>query len=162
MSRSRHSVLLALTLIAEVGCTPSPNTAQSVSPSACEPGDRVMVRDVLYFGRSKPTGVEVNDGEWDGFLATVVTPRFPDGLTVVPATGQWRGASGKIVRERAEILTLLHAGDSVTRQAVAAIASEYKNRFGQEAVLRERSQVCVTFHAVGPVKAVDSSTAPGH
>jgi hypothetical protein len=100
---------------------------------------------VLYFGRNRPAGGEVSDAEWDQFLAQVVTPRFPDGLTIVHATGQWRGASGAVERERAEVVTLLHAGGSDQRRLVDEISGEYKQRFGQEAVLRERTRVCATF-----------------
>ena len=104
-----------------------------------------MVRDVIYFGRNKPAGGEVSDVEWEAFLAQAVTSRFPAGLTVVHATGQWQGASGAIERERAEVVTLLHAGEADQRRAIGEIAGEYKIRFGQEAVLRERTTVCATF-----------------
>jgi len=104
-----------------------------------------MVRDVLYFGRNRPDGGKVADDQWQAFLDQVVTPRFPDGLTVASATGQWRGASGQVETETSQVLTLLHSGDAAARNHVAGIASEYKRRFGQEAVLRERSPACVAF-----------------
>src|SRR5512134_1895359 len=69
---------------------------------ACEAGDTALVRDVVYFGRNRPDGGVVSDAEWQGFLDEVVTPRFPAGLTVVAAAGQWRGGSGAVERERAE------------------------------------------------------------
>ena len=111
----------------------------------CEVGYAAMVRDVLYFGRNRPSGGVVSDAEWQAFLDQVVTPRFPAGLTVVAATGQWRGRSGAVEREQAEILTLFHAGDDAARRAVAEIATEYLDRFGQEAVLRERTASCARF-----------------
>jgi hypothetical protein len=118
--------------------TPTPTTT-------CEAGYSAMVRDVLYFGRNRPTGGVVSDAEWQSFLDQVVTPRFPTGLTVVAATGQWRGQSGAVEQEQAEILTLFHAGDAAARRAVAEIATEYLDRFGQEAVLRERTPSCARF-----------------
>lgn len=124
------------------GCLHAP--VHQTAP-ACEAGDRAMVRDVLYFGRNRPDGGKVADDEWQAFLDQVVTPRFPDGLTVATAHGQWRGASGHIEREASQVLTLLHAGDADARRRVAAIADEYRRRFGQEAVLRERSAACVAF-----------------
>jgi hypothetical protein len=104
-----------------------------------------MVRDILYFGRNRPTGGVVSDAEWQTFLDEVVTPRFPAGLTVVTASGQWRGQSGAVEREQAEILTLFHAGDEPARRAVAEVTAEYKRRFQQEAVLRERTRSCARF-----------------
>jgi hypothetical protein len=111
----------------------------------CERGDTAMVRDVIYFGRSRPDGGTIADAEWQAFLDSVVTPRFPAGYTVVSAAGQWRGESGVVLRERAEVLTLLHGGDEPSRRAVAEIAGEYRRRFSQEAVLRERVQTCARF-----------------
>lgn len=138
----RHAMLLALLTI--TGCATHPLQGGLAAP-ACEAGDEAMVRDTLYFGRNRPDGGTVGDAEWRGFLDGVVTPRFPDGLTVTHATGQWRGASGAVEQEASEVVTLLHAGDAVARGKVAEIAAEYKRRFRQEAVLRERTGACASF-----------------
>jgi hypothetical protein len=106
-----------------------------------------MVRDILYFGRNRPTGGTVSDAEWQAFLTEVVTPRFPAGLTVVTATGQWRGQTGAVEREQAEVLTLFHTGDRAARRAVEEVMAEYKRRFQQEAVLRERTPTCTRLGA---------------
>ena len=87
----------------------------------------------------------VTDAEWEEFLDSVVTPRFPAGFTVVEAEGHWRGAGGLIERERTEVVTLLHPGDAPSRLAVAELAAEYLRRFRQEAVLRERLGACARF-----------------
>ena len=50
----------------------------------------------------------------------IALPKFPDGFTVIEGTGQWKGRSG-------------------------VVAGEYKRRFRQEAVLRERSPACARF-----------------
>ena len=139
----RHTMLLA-TLLAIAGCATQPVHGRLAAP-ACESGDQAMVRDTLYFGRNRPDGGTVGDAEWRGFLDEVVTPRFPDGLTVTHATGQWRGASGAVEHEASEVVTLLHAGDAAARGKVAEIATEYKRRFRQEAVLRERVGACASF-----------------
>ena len=113
--------------------------------SSCQASETGLVRDVLYFGRNRPAGGEVADTDWSAFLTEVVTPRFPDGLTIVEAHGQWRGRSGVVERERTELVTLLHPADSASQRAVEEIAIEYKRRFGQEAVLRERLDTCTRF-----------------
>jgi hypothetical protein len=87
----------------------------------------------------------VSDAEWLGFLDSVVTPSFPDGFTVVDGTGQWKGRSGAVERERSAIVTFLHTGSPADRERVAQVAAEYKRRFHQEAVLRERSPACARF-----------------
>ena len=113
--------------------------------ASCEVGDAPLVRDVVYFGRNRPDGGIVSDDEWQRFLDEVVTPRFPAGLTVLSASGQWRGEKGAVEREQAQVLTVLHSGDEASRRAVAEVAEEYKRRFAQEAVLRERMTACTRF-----------------
>jgi hypothetical protein len=135
-------------LVAVVACAgrPAPKAAPApAATAACAVGDTAMVRDVVYFGRNRPGGGTVSDADWQRFLDEVVTPRFPYGLTVVDATGQWRGQSGVVEQERSEIVTVFHAGDAASRQAIADVAAEYKRRFQQEAVLRERSATCARF-----------------
>ena len=137
----------ALVLAASASaCAPaSPPSATVVPVPRCEPGDTAMVRDVIYFGRNRPDGGVVTDAEWEGFLDSVVTSRFPAGFTVVEAEGHWRGATGVVERERTEVVTLLHPGDEPSRRAVAEVAAEYLRRFRQEAVLRERLAACARF-----------------
>ena len=51
-----------------------------------------------------------------------------------------------VEQERTEIMTLLHdGGPGAARAAVSAVAEEYKRRFRQEAVLRERVTTCALF-----------------
>jgi Protein of unknown function (DUF3574) len=139
----RHAVLVLL-LLALAGCASS---SLPIRPSAgaCEAGDQSMVRDTLYFGRNRPNGGAVREAEWRRFLNEIITPRFPDGLTVVKATGQWRNASGQIEREASEVVTVLHSGDLIAQGKISEIIAEYRQRFDQEAVLRERATTCARF-----------------
>jgi hypothetical protein len=144
---------LLLTLLAVApACAPAVTPSADPTPAGpaatavrCEAGDTAMVRDVVYFGRNRPDGGTVSDAEWEAYLDSVVTPRFPAGFTVVEAEGHWRGESGIVERERTEVLTLLHAGDETSREAVRALTEEYIHRFHQEAVLRERLAACARF-----------------
>jgi hypothetical protein len=144
MTRRAVAALLALAASGP-GCARAPSAASPVPASACATGDTGMVREVLYFGRNRPDGGTVSDTEWRAFLDDVVTPRFPAGLTVVDATGQWKGESGVVEQERSEIVTLLHDGGPAARQHVGEVTAEYKRRFHQEAVLRERMATCARF-----------------
>jgi hypothetical protein len=138
---------MSVAMVAGVEACAGRARADGVPLAGCEVGDSTLVRDVLYFGRNRPAGGTVSDSEWHDFLDQVVTPRFPAGLTVVSATGQWRGQTGALERERAEVLTLFHAGDETARRAIAEIIAEYKRRFQQEAVLRDRTPTCARFSA---------------
>jgi len=113
-------------------------------PVTCRTGEKRLVAETLYLGAAMGDGL-VGDADWTGFLDDWVTPRFPDGLTVLQASGQWRGANGKIVEEPSRVLYLVHAGDEASERKVEEIASEYKRRFDQEAVLRTRGAVCVSY-----------------
>ena len=103
------------------------------------------VLDRLYLGRSIPAGGEVSEAQWTRFLAEVVTPRFPNGFTVLAGQGQWRDKTGGIEHERSFILEFVHRDDAAMEKAVQEIAADYKRRFAQEAVLRVREQVEASF-----------------
>lgn len=131
-------------VIVIAGCAGRASPSPTPSPS-CAIGDTALVRDVLYFGRNRPGGGAVTDEEWQSFLDQVLTPRFPAGWTVVAATGQWKGKSGLVEQERSEVVTVFHSGAEAARRAVMEVVVEYKRRFQQEAVLRERMPTCARF-----------------
>jgi hypothetical protein len=97
-----------------------------------------FLRSELYFGRSKPGGGLVSDEDWRSFLADTVTPRFPDGFTVLAAVGQYREKSGKVITEPSQVLILLYSKRSkkVSRAKIEEIRAAYIKRFDQESVLR--------------------------
>ena len=109
----------------------------------CMPGEQSSVNDLLYFGTAKPNGV-VTTEEWAAFLATSVTPRFPAGVTVWQASGQWRDEKGGVVSEGAFVLSIVHPDDQRSEAAVRTVVAEYKSHFNQDAVLRVRSHACVS------------------
>jgi hypothetical protein len=138
----RNLVLLAF-MLALTSCSRPAGATPALA--SCAIGDTALVRDVLYFGRNTPAGTELSDSAWQQFVDEVLTPSFPAGLTIWDAAGQWRGTSGQVERERSKVLTLLHAGDSRSDSLVTEAVAEYKRRFAQEAVLREKSLTCSRF-----------------
>jgi hypothetical protein len=95
-----------------------------------------VLADRLFCGLSIPGGGEVAEEEWRAFVRDEVTPRFPDGLTVWRAEGQWRGKDGTIVREPVVIIEIVHRPGLRIDEDIFAIARAYKERFRQEAVMR--------------------------
>src|SRR5258707_4700217 len=73
---------------------------------ACNAPQRPMQQIELMFGRSIAGHLRVSGAAWSRFLAREITPRFPDGLTVLDAAGQWRGPGrGRPVRRaRAKVM----------------------------------------------------------
>lgn len=95
-------------------------------------------RTELYFGRSIRGGGEVNDEQWKQFLMDEVTPRFPDGFTVLSGYGQYRTKEGVIVSEPSEVLIFLYPAKTknASRAKIDEIRAAYLKKFDQESVLR--------------------------
>jgi hypothetical protein len=120
------------------GCT--------VLPQDCAPPAQSMVSADLVFGRNIGDRLGVSDAAFADFLAREITPRFPDGLTVVDARGQWRDSErSRIVREPSKLVLLTFPDDATQRERLTAIADAYKKRFRQQSVLISLRTSCVTF-----------------
>ncbi len=68
----------------------------------------------------------------------MVTPEFPDGLTVITGTGQFRGSDNVIVREGSFVLVLLYPLETAKESSkkIEKIREDYKHYFQQQSVLR--------------------------
>jgi hypothetical protein len=119
---------------------PAPDPA-----ARCGTGFQAMTRYELMFGASRRQGPPVNDAEWTAFLAAEVTPRFPDGLTVLQGDGQWRNRDGVIIKEHTRVLVIISPLGPATAQAIEAIRLAYRQAFSQDSVLRSDTPACVSF-----------------
>lgn len=137
MKAAIYAFLLIVSLSASSYSSPTDKSFESTK-IVFETTAEKFIRTELYFGRNIPTGGTVSESDWQKFVDEVVTPRFPDGLTVLDADGQWRGKDGSIAREESKVIVLLYPRKQ--RKAMNAkieeIRSEYKKRFAQEAVMR--------------------------
>ena len=68
---------------------------QATAVQQCGTASAPQLRTTLYFGLARPKG-SVSELEWQIFLRDEVTARFPQGLTVWEAEGQWKGTDGAI------------------------------------------------------------------
>jgi Protein of unknown function (DUF3574) len=138
-------VLLASTL------TWSQTTARAPNPgldrgAGSRLGPDVWTRTELFFGSAQPDGSTVSEQEFRQFLDQEVTPRFPDGLTLLVGQGQFRHASGVVVQEKSMLLVLLYRSNEPDRAGgIEAIREAYKRRFRQESVLRLDTTAHVSF-----------------
>jgi hypothetical protein len=140
-----RKLIVVITLVFIVGAAAGyafseQRQAQPLDP-VCGSATESQVRTTLYFGMSRPTGA-VSELEWQLFLRDEVTPRFPDGLTVWDAQGQWKAKSG-IEQERSKVLLLVHPDGAKARASVLELIDRYRKKFDQESVLWETARVCV-------------------
>jgi hypothetical protein len=115
------------------------------APGCGPDGQPEMVAE-LVFGRNIGDSLGVSEADWNRFLEEEVTPRFPDGLTVMSASGQWRDTErGTVVQEPSKVLVLVLGDEAKDKPRVAEIASAYKQRFKQQSVLTMLRPACVSF-----------------
>lgn len=111
---------------------------------ACNGATQVETR--LYLGLSQPGGPNVSASAFARFLKSEVTPRLPEGYTLLEGQGVWReDRSGKTISEPSRVLIHLHNASTEKNSTLDAIAAAYKQTFHQEAVLRTDTKTCVAF-----------------
>ena len=111
----------------------------------CRAGASPMARLELLLGMAGRDGAEIGEHAWRAFLDAEVTPRFPDGLTVLAGYGQWRNGAGVIGKENARVLLIWYKPGVEVDARIEAIRAAYKQRFAQESVMRVDGTSCVSF-----------------
>jgi hypothetical protein len=100
----------------------------------------------LMFGRNIGSRVGVNEGDWSHFVDREIISRFPKGLTVFNAAGQWRDqASNKIIREPSKVVQIVLPGQVEDIARLNEIVEAYKRRFRQQSVGMIVRPACVSF-----------------
>ncbi len=140
-NRALIPLVLVLAALALAACADI-----EVSTSECADGGELWHEYRLFMGRGSGGAEVVGDEDWAAFLADIITPRFPDGLSVIDVEGQGATADGTIERERTKmLLVLVPPSDETAINRMNEIGAEYKRRFTQDAVLRVIAPACVAF-----------------
>src|SRR5262245_38240310 len=107
-------------------------------PKGTRKGVLAFARTELYFGTAKSDGSVVTEAKFREFVDQYVTPRFPDGLTLLKGDGQFRGADNEVVKEQSFLLILLYPSETFKESSrlIDAIRADYKEVHDQESVLR--------------------------
>ena len=93
----------------------------------CGPGGQPELVAEMVFGRNIGDSLGVSEADWNRFLDEELTPRFPDGLTVMSASGQWRDTErGNVVQEPSKVLVVVLGDEALDKPRIAEIASAYK------------------------------------
>lgn len=103
-----------------------------------------MNRVELIFGATSKRGL-ITQKMWKRFLASEVTPRFPDGLSTFDIKGQWRNAKGDIVKLPSRILLIWYPPAPDASAKIDAIRDAFNRRYDQESVMRVDGVNCVGF-----------------
>jgi hypothetical protein len=149
-----RGILLVLLISAGLpGCTR--RTSVSAPPTPALAGDSThpahaqgWVDTKLYFGLGPADRPDqgVSEADWRDFLDKEVTPRFPDGLSVLDVYGQWqRKGSSMPERLRSKLLVIDYADSAENRAKIAAIRTAWKQKTGDESVLMVTEPADVSF-----------------
>ena len=143
---ARPLATLACLLALLAGCT---------MPGAVRHGDAThpaqtqgWVDTRLYFGLGPADQPQqgVSEQAWREFLDREVTPRFPDGLSVLDVYGQWQDArQASPERLRSKLLVIDYPDTPANRVKVEAIRAAWKQRTGDQSVLRVTQPADVSF-----------------
>jgi len=113
---------------------------------ACNAPQKVQQVVDLLFGRKIGDRIAVTEAQWARFVDSEITPRFPDGLTVFNAYGQWRDTErNRIVREPSKVVTIVLPGKPEDGERLTEVIEVYKKRFKQQSVGMVLRPACVSF-----------------
>jgi hypothetical protein len=129
--------------------------ACATTPTATLQGDRAhpgqtqgWVDTRLYFGLGPADQPQqgISESKWRDFLDKEVTPRFPDGLTVIDVYGQWQGKQ-EVAPERlhSKLLVIDYPDTQANCDKIEAIRTAWKQRTGDQSVLRVTQPADVSF-----------------
>ena len=129
--RTTGALILMLSL---AGCMSAPKVGCPVGQS--------QLHTAQFFLGAKPA-VKLNERDFRRFVVREVTPRFPDGVTVVEGGGQWTGADNRLMREAAKmvLIVLPASGDGPAR--MEAVRTAYRVQFKHDPIVVVPPPACV-------------------
>ncbi len=123
--------------------------APTLTGDTAHPGmTRGWVDTKLYFGLGPADQPQkgIGEAEWRAFLDKEVTPRFPDGLSVVDVYGQWQGKNETAPeRLHTKMLIILYPDTQENRDKIDALRAAWKQKTGDQSVLRVTEPADVSF-----------------
>jgi hypothetical protein len=132
---------IALGLTGLAGCV----STTVEQPPACPTGQEAHRTAQLFFGRNIGGKPGVSETEFQKFIDEQITPKFPDGLTVIDGGGQWRGDENRLIRESSKVVMIVLPTTRDVGGRLEAVRDAYKARFHQDSVLLVTQAACVSF-----------------
>ena len=153
--RLRRALFLSLLILLLTACTPhqQPLSAAAVAPTL--QGDPAhpaqtsnWVDTKLYFGLGPADDPQkgISESDWRAFLDREVSTRFPAGLSVLEVYGQWQGKNqSHPERLRSKMLIIDYPDTQENRDKIEAIRSAWKQKTGDQSVMRVTQPADVSF-----------------
>ena len=122
-------------------------SACATAPPAptCPDGQQRLRTAQLFFGRQMADSSRISEAAFRNFVDDELTPRFPDGLTILDGGGQWRGPENKLIREASKVVLIVLPKRGDAGEQIEAVRTAYKSRFHQDSVLLITQAACVSF-----------------
>ena len=145
----QHAALAATAAAAPQTVSQTASQTSTLSGDRAHPGrTQGWVDTRLYFGLglADQPQVGIREAAWRDFLDKEVTPRFPDGLSVLDVYGQWL-SKGKTEPERlrSKCLIIDYPNTPANQAKIEAIRKAWKQRTGDQSVLRVTQPADVSF-----------------
>lgn len=139
------ALLMALVV---AGCSAPARTTATAAPVTETAAP--WVRTELFFSLGEWTETALSteaETRWVAFLDQQVTPRFPDGLSVIDVYGQGRGraAGSPLLHERSRLLVLIHRDTPSAAARIEEIREAWKRPTGEASVMKVTQRVDVDF-----------------
>lgn len=124
-----------------IGAMALAGCASTAPPTACPAGQASMRTAQLFLGGKGQAAP--SEPELRRFVVDEVTPRFPDGVTLTPGGGRWKGPEHQMMRDAAKVLVLVLPAKGDPAANVEAVRAAYRARFNQDSAVVMPPPVCV-------------------
>ncbi|MUG99273.1 DUF3574 domain-containing protein [Scytonema sp. UIC 10036] len=115
-----------------------------------------LIQVDLYFGLSVPGIGEISSGEFQEFVDDIIAPNFTT-LTQFEARGQVRDASGSILKENSQLISLILEDTVANEDAINNILRTYQTHYGAGTLVVIDEEIATTFSR-GTTSVSGSST----
>jgi len=149
------ALLLSLLVLFPAGCTTHQPPLSSAAAAPTLQGDPAhpgqtqnWVDTKLFFGLGPADDPQkgISEADWRSFLDREVSTRFPAGLSVLDVYGQWQGKNQTTPeRLRSKMLIIDYPDTQENRDKIEAIRSAWKQKTGDQSVMRVTKPADVSF-----------------
>lgn len=96
----------------------------------------------LYLGGVQTGGPAISAADLGRFVEQEITPKFPDGLTVLEGGQRWEGPENTRLREAAKVVLIVLPAGGDAKARVEGVRRAYRARFRQDAELLMAPPAC--------------------